>query len=88
MSVDYGEWAIFDQYKIECWLRGMVHLDYNLPNVIWLDFGQVESHLIHALYEKAKNDKSKIGTRAERLWLRRFCPLSQIGTLVMNDCLL
>ena len=58
----------------ECWLRGMVHLDYNLPNVIWLGFGKVESYLIHTISEKAKNDKSKVRTRADRLWPSTVLP--------------
>ena len=58
----------------ECWLRGMVHLDNNLPNVIWLGFGQVESYLFHTLSEKAKNNINRFRTRADRLWRSTVLP--------------
>ena len=72
----------------ECWLRGMVHLDYNLPNVIWLGFGQVESYLIHTISEKAKNNKGKVRTRADKQWTSTVMALSQIDILMKHDWLL
>ena len=50
MSVDYGEWSI--------WSHCQTRFDWSS--------GQVESYLIHALSEKAKSDKSKVRTRADR----------------------
>ena len=51
----------------ECWLRewNKKCAAYNLPNVIWLGLGQVESYLIQKFYEKVKNDRSKVRTRTQ-----------------------
>ena len=76
MSVDYGDGAIFARTKmsVDYGKRSIWLPTYNLPNVILLGFGQVESHLIHTVSEKGKNDKSKVRTRADRLCLSTVLP--------------
>ena len=55
--VDYEDGTLLYQYKMSLDYRNGTLLDqfYRLQNVIWFDFGQVESRLSQTLSKKLKN---------------------------------